>query len=108
MQPAFSRASLKNTKQDNYNNTSMKEFLTLIVSTSPSARNRAMMKSRTMILALALCFAATASCFADNPHMGTWKLNEAKSKIAPGMGKNTTVIYAAEGGQREGDSGRRR
>ncbi len=29
--------------------------------------------------------------------MGTWKLNEAKSKVAPGMGKNTTVIYAAEG-----------
>jgi hypothetical protein len=29
--------------------------------------------------------------------MGTWELNEAKSKIAPGMGKNTTVIYAAEG-----------
>jgi hypothetical protein len=29
--------------------------------------------------------------------MGTWKLNEAKSKVAPGMGKNTTVVYAAEG-----------
>ena len=26
--------------------------------------------------------------------MGTWKLNEAKSKIAPGMGKNSTVVYA--------------
>ena len=30
-------------------------------------------------------------------HMGTWKLNEAKSKIAAGMGKNSTVIYAAAG-----------
>src|SRR4051812_32108943 len=30
-----------------------------------------------------------------NPHMGTWKLNEAKSKLAAGMGKNLTVIYAA-------------
>jgi hypothetical protein len=29
-----------------------------------------------------------------NPHMGTWKLNEAKSKLAPGMGKNLTVAYA--------------
>jgi hypothetical protein len=29
--------------------------------------------------------------------MGTWKLNEAKSKVAPEMGKNTTVVYAAEG-----------
>jgi uncharacterized protein YpmB len=28
--------------------------------------------------------------------MGTWKLNEAKSKLEPGMGKNTTVIYAEQ------------
>ena len=28
--------------------------------------------------------------------MGTWKLNEAKSKLVPGMGKNTTVIYAEQ------------
>ena len=31
-----------------------------------------------------------------NPHMGTWKLNEAKSKIPAGMGKNMTVTYAEE------------
>ena len=37
---------------------------------------------------------ATAACFAASPQMGTWKLNEAKSKLAPGMGKNNTVIYA--------------
>ena len=35
-------------------------------------------------------------CFA-NPQMGTWKLNEAKSKIAPGMAKNNTVVYEAAG-----------
>jgi hypothetical protein len=29
--------------------------------------------------------------------MGTWKLNEGKSKIAAGMGKNNTVVYAAAG-----------
>lgn len=29
--------------------------------------------------------------------MGTWKLNEAKSKMPSGMGKNTTVVYAADG-----------
>jgi hypothetical protein len=29
--------------------------------------------------------------------MGTWKLNEAKSKIPAGMMKNTTVTYAEEG-----------
>jgi hypothetical protein len=28
--------------------------------------------------------------------MGTWKLNEAKSKLEPGMGKNTTVVYAEQ------------
>ena len=29
--------------------------------------------------------------------MGTWKLNEAKSKFAPGAAKNMTVVYAAAG-----------
>ncbi len=39
---------------------------------------------------------ATAVCFAANPQMGTWKLNEAKSKLEPGMGKNTTIVYAEQ------------
>lgn len=47
-----------------------------------------------------LCLAAGAFCLAaDDPMMGTWKLNEAKSKITPGAPKNTTVIYAAAGDQ---------
>ena len=46
-------------------------------------------------MAAALSFTA-AACFAANPHMGTWKLNEAKSKLVPGMGKNTTVTYAEQ------------
>jgi len=29
--------------------------------------------------------------------MGTWKLNEAKSKFSKGAGKNTTVVYEAAG-----------
>lgn len=29
--------------------------------------------------------------------MGTWKLNEAKSKFPAGAGKNHTVVYAAAG-----------
>src|SRR6266403_5043948 len=53
-----------------------------------------MMKTRIAVVAVALSFVAAAACFAANPHMGTWKLNEAKSKIPPGMGKNTTVTYA--------------
>src|SRR5438876_4880143 len=53
-----------------------------------------MMKTRIAVAAMALSFSATAACFAANPHMGTWKLNEAKSKLHPGMGKNTMVTYA--------------
>jgi hypothetical protein len=53
-----------------------------------------MMNTRIAVVAVALSFMATAACFAANPHMGTWKLNETKSKIPAGMGKNTTVTYA--------------
>ena len=56
-----------------------------------------MNKSRIAVVAVALSFMALAACFAANPHMGTWKLNEAKSKLVPGMGKNTTVVYAEQG-----------
>ena len=55
-----------------------------------------MMKTRIAVVAVALSFVAAAGCFAANPQMGTWRLNEAKSKLVPGMGKNTTVIYAEE------------
>ena len=55
------------------------------------------MKARTLLLTLALCFVGVAVSFADNPNMGTWKLNEAKSKIPPGFVKNTTVVYQAAG-----------
>jgi hypothetical protein len=54
------------------------------------------MKTKTFGLTLALCFAAGATCFAS-PQMGTWKLNEAKSKLAAGMPKNNTVVYEAAG-----------
>src|SRR5262249_37479999 len=55
------------------------------------------MKTRTIGLTLALSFLAAASCFADNREMDTWKLNEAKSKFAPGATKNNTVVYEAAG-----------
>jgi len=55
-----------------------------------------MIKTRIAVTALALSFMAATACFAANPHMGTWKLNEAKSKLAPGMGKNNTVVYSEE------------
>jgi hypothetical protein len=55
------------------------------------------MRSRNILLVLALCVAGFAVCFAQEAQMGTWKLNEAKSKFPPGVGKNHTVVYAAEG-----------
>src|SRR4029453_2569954 len=55
-----------------------------------------MMNTRIAVVAVALSFVGSAACFAANPHMGTWKLNEAKSKLAPGMGKNMTVVYAEQ------------
>jgi hypothetical protein len=58
--------------------------------------NRRMMKTRIAVMALALLFMAASACFAANPHMGTWKLNEAKSKLQPGMGKNHTVVYTEQ------------
>jgi hypothetical protein len=43
-------------------------------------------------------FAAVAACMAaDDANLGTWKLDEAKSKIAAGLPKNTTVVYTAAG-----------
>jgi hypothetical protein len=57
------------------------------------------MKIKIVGLTLALCFFAGAACLADDPQMGTWKLNEAKSKLTPGTGKNTTVVYEAAGDQ---------
>jgi hypothetical protein len=55
------------------------------------------MKTRTSVLTLALCFLAAAVCLASDIQMGTWKLNEAKSKIAAGAPKNSTVVYEASG-----------
>src|SRR5579872_4088172 len=55
------------------------------------------MKSRTVLLTLVLCFLAGAVCLASDIQMGTWKLNEAKSKIAAGAPKNSTVVYEAAG-----------
>jgi hypothetical protein len=56
------------------------------------------MKARTVALSLAVFTVAVAVSFAaDNPNMGTWKLNEAKSKFSPGATKNTTVVYEAAG-----------
>jgi hypothetical protein len=45
-----------------------------------------------LLLAVGISYAAGNDAF-----MGTWKLNEAKSKIAPGLPKNSTVVNTADG-----------
>ncbi len=53
------------------------------------------MKLKHLALALALCF--TGSAMAQSAQMGTWKINEAKSKVPTGYMKNSTVIYTMDG-----------
>jgi hypothetical protein len=55
------------------------------------------MKARTIVFTLAMCLVGAAVCFAQDANLGTWKLNEAKSKLAKGAPKNTTVVYEAIG-----------
>ena len=56
------------------------------------------MKTRTTLIALLISAVATTLCLAaDDAFMGTWKLNEAKSKFSAGAIKNTKVVYAQTG-----------
>ena len=56
------------------------------------------MKTKTIGLTLLLSIAAGAMCFA-NPTLGTWKLNESKSKLGEGAGKNLVVVWEKAGDQ---------
>ena len=59
------------------------------------------MKTRTILGSLVVVLVGVALGFAADTdlskYIGTWKLNEAKSKFGPGSGKNTTVVYAPAG-----------
>ena len=55
------------------------------------------MKLKVIVLTLAVFFAGVVVCSADDPQLGTWKLNEAKSKLSAGATKNNTVVYEAAG-----------
>ena len=59
------------------------------------------MRTKTIGLTLALSVAAAAICFANNPTLGTWKLNESKSTFADGAGKTTLVVWEKVGGQQK-------
>jgi hypothetical protein len=51
------------------------------------------MKTKPVGIALVFCVLGAAICFAADPQIGTWKLNEAKSKITAGTNKYTTVTF---------------
>jgi len=55
------------------------------------------MKTKTLMLTLAICFIGASACFAQDPNIGTWKLNEAKSQMPAGAQKITTVVFASDG-----------
>ena len=55
------------------------------------------MKGKLILSGLLVCLAAAAVCFAADAFTGTWKLNEGKSKMPPGVTKNTTVTYEQVG-----------
>ena len=55
------------------------------------------MKTRSIALTFVLCAFVVTVSFAQNANMGTWKLDEAKSEIPAGVGKNTTVTYSEAG-----------
>jgi hypothetical protein len=60
------------------------------------------MKLRNTVLTLVMLFVGLTVCFAQNPNLGTWKLNEGKSKVVAGMPKNITVVYATAGADIKG------
>jgi hypothetical protein len=55
------------------------------------------MKAKTCAITLGFLFAAATMCFGSDPQLGTWKLNEAKSKLAAGIPHNNTVVFEAAG-----------
>jgi hypothetical protein len=54
------------------------------------------MRARTILASLAVLLASASLALAADLTLGTWKLDEAKSKLATAA-KNSTVIYAASG-----------
>jgi hypothetical protein len=55
------------------------------------------MKTRTILASLVIVLAGAALCLAADVNMGTWKLDDAKSKFGAGNGKATTVVYSMDG-----------
>ncbi len=75
----------------------LRVLLKKVLTKSGNLGSMGAMKTKTIGLTLALSLLAGAACFAADPQMGTWKLNEAKSKLPREMPKNHTVVYAVAG-----------
>ena len=56
-----------------------------------------MNKATSSSLTAILMFVTAADCFAANPYIGTWKFNDAKSKMRPEVTRNSTITYAEQG-----------
>ena len=56
------------------------------------------MKPKTILSILAFCLVGIGLSYAQDPFMGTWKLNKDGSIIPAGAPKNTTVIYESADG----------
>jgi hypothetical protein len=55
---------------------------------------------RILQITLAVCVFATAVVAAENPFLGTWKVNTAKSQFSPGPGpQSLTVTFSQDGDQ---------
>ena len=53
------------------------------------------MKTHNLALTIVFCLCALSMAVAaDNPFLGTWKLNEAKSHIPAGAAKITSAVYS--------------
>jgi hypothetical protein len=63
--------------------------------------NKKLMKTKTIGLGVLLSIAAAAMCFASNPTLGTWKLNESNSTFGDGAGKSTLVVWEKVGDQQK-------
>jgi len=52
---------------------------------------------RLLAVSLLLYLAGAVLCLADDSNLGSWKLDEAKSKFSPGAPKSNMVTYEAAG-----------
>jgi len=55
------------------------------------------MNLRSLLVYVAVCLGGAAVCCAQDPNLGTWKINDAKSQRPAGGARITSTVYAADG-----------